>query len=82
MKKIIGNNSENCSIESIVNIDERGQMILPKELRAKANIKAGDKLALVSILKDDEVCCISMVKAEKLSSLIGDIILPASKSEK
>ena len=35
-------------VESIVSIDERGQMVLPKELRDKAKIRAGDKLALIS----------------------------------
>jgi antitoxin PrlF len=32
----------------MVSVDERGQMVLPKDLREKANIKAGDKLAVVS----------------------------------
>jgi AbrB family looped-hinge helix DNA binding protein len=37
-----------CKVESLINVDERGQMLLPKELRDKANIHPGDKLALVS----------------------------------
>lgn len=35
-----------CKVESVISIDERGQMVLPKETREKANIYAGDKLAL------------------------------------
>jgi AbrB family looped-hinge helix DNA binding protein len=35
-----------CRVESLISVDERGQMVLPKELREKANIRAGDKLAL------------------------------------
>ena len=34
-----------CRVESIISVDERGQMVLPKDLRDKANIRAGDKLA-------------------------------------
>ena len=37
-----------CHVESLISVDERGQMVLPKELRDRANIKAGDKLVIVS----------------------------------
>ena len=37
-----------CKVEAVISVDERGQMVLPKEMRAKAGIRAGDKLALVS----------------------------------
>ena len=40
-----------CTVESIVTIDERGQMVLPKEIRERAKIKPGDKLALLSLEK-------------------------------
>jgi AbrB family looped-hinge helix DNA binding protein len=49
-----------CAIQGIVTVDERGQMVLPKELRAKAGIKAGDKLAVTSWEKDGKVCCIAL----------------------
>jgi len=42
-----------------VGVDERGQMVLPKEIRERAKIGAGDKLALVSMEKDGEICCLS-----------------------
>ena len=32
-----------CKVESIVSVDERGQMVLPKEIRERAKIGAGDK---------------------------------------
>jgi AbrB family looped-hinge helix DNA binding protein len=35
-------------VESLVAVDERGQMVLPKDLRDKAGIRPGDKLALVT----------------------------------
>jgi len=65
-----------CSVESLISIDERGQMVLPKEIRKKANIHAGDKLVVVSWEKDGEVCCISLVKVEQLTGMVKDRLGP------
>jgi AbrB family looped-hinge helix DNA binding protein len=65
-----------CAVEAIVTVDERGQMVLPKELRAKAGIKAGDKLAVTSWEKDGEVCCIALIKAGNLESMVKGILGP------
>lgn len=61
-------------IEAILTIDERGQMVLPKETRARAGIKAGDKLALVSWSKGEKVCCLSLVRAEDMADTIGEML--------
>ena len=68
-----------CRIESLVSIDERGQMVLPKELRDKARIKAGDKMALVSWEKDGEICCISLIKADYLAEKVMDFLGPVMR---
>ena len=65
-----------CRVESLISVDERGQMVLPKELRDKANIRAGDKLALVSWEKDGEICCLSLVKAEYLAERVKEFLGP------
>jgi AbrB family looped-hinge helix DNA binding protein len=65
-----------CRVESLISVDERGQMVLPKELRDKANIKAGDKLALVSWEKDGEICCLSMIKADYLAERVTEFLGP------
>lgn len=65
-----------CRVESMISVDERGQMVLPKELRDKANIKAGDKLALISWEKDGEVCCISLIKADYLAERVTEFLGP------
>ncbi|MBM3701601.1 MAG: AbrB/MazE/SpoVT family DNA-binding domain-containing protein [Actinobacteria bacterium] len=49
-------------------------MVLPKEIREKANIKAGDKLAVVSLKKEGKFCCIALIKAENLSGLVIDLL--------
>ena len=68
-----------CRIESIISVDERGQMVLPKELRDKINISAGDKLAVISWEKDGKVCCLSLIKAENLAEMTKDLLGPMMK---
>ncbi len=68
-----------CKVEAVVSIDERGQMVLPKEMREKANIHAGDKLAVTTWEKDGKVCCISLIKAEDLTSMVRSILGPVMK---
>jgi len=59
-----------CKVEALVSVDDRGQMVLPKELREKANIRAGEKLAVTSWEKDGRVCCISLSKVEELTEMV------------
>jgi len=68
-----------CKIESVVTIDERGQMVLPKEIRDRAKIRAGDKLAVVSMEKDGDVCCIYLMKVTDLSDAVRDKLGPLLK---
>ena len=65
-----------CRVESMVSVDERGQMVLPKEARTKMNINAGDKLALVSWQKEGQVCCLCLVKADDLTGMVRDMLGP------
>jgi antitoxin PrlF len=68
-----------CVVEAIVAVDERGQMVLPKELREKAGIKAGDKMAVTSWKKDGEVCCITLIKAGNLGGMVRTMLGPVMK---
>ena len=68
-----------CKVDSLVSVDERGQMVLPKEIRDKAKIKAGDKLAVVSWERDGEVCCISLVRTEAITGMVKDMLGPMMK---
>ena len=60
-------------------MDERGQMVLPKEIREKAKIRAGDKLAVVAWEREGEVCCISLVKVEGITEMVKDMLGPMMK---
>lgn len=68
-----------CKVEALVSVDERGQMVLPKEIREKANIRGGDKLAVTSLEKDGQVCCILLTKAEELAEMVRTTLGPLAK---
>jgi AbrB family looped-hinge helix DNA binding protein len=68
-----------CKVESLISIDERGQMVLPKEIRDKANIRAGDKLAIVSWEKEGKVCFLTLIKADELGGIVKNILGPLIK---
>jgi len=65
-----------CSVEAVVTVDDRGQILLPRDLREKAGLKAGDKLAVVAAREGGEVCCLQMIKVEKLAPLVKDYLGP------
>jgi len=75
-KKREGGTGGCCQVTSLLSVDERGQMILPKEIREKAGIKAGDKLALVAWEKDGAVCCLTLIKADELGGMVRDKLAP------
>jgi AbrB family looped-hinge helix DNA binding protein len=74
-----GKGASCCAVEALVTIDDRGQMVLPKELRDKAGIKAGDKLAVTSWEKDGKICCIALIKAGSLETMVKGMLGPVMK---
>ena len=66
-----------CRVESIISVDERGQMVLPKDVRERAKIRAGDKLAVVSMRgQDGDICCIALIRAEEMEEMVKSILGP------
>ena len=68
-----------CQVEAVVSVDERGQMVLPKEIRDKAGIGAGDKLAVLSWKAGDKVCCISLMKTDSFAGMVREVLGPIMK---
>ncbi len=66
-------------VESVASVDERGQLVLPKDLRTRAGIKPGDRLAVISHEKDGEVCCISLIKTESLDDMVRGVLGPVMR---
>ena len=65
-----------CRVEALITVDERGQTVLPKEIRDRADIKAGDKLAVVTWEKEGKVCCLSLMKVEDLTGMVKGVLGP------
>lgn len=65
-----------CKVESLVSVDERGQMVLPKDVREKAGIRPGEKLALVLWEKEGEICCMVLMRTQVLSAKVREMLGP------
>jgi AbrB family looped-hinge helix DNA binding protein len=68
-----------CRVEALIAVDERGQMVLPKEIRDAAAIRPGDKLALILWRKNGHVCCMTLVKADELTDMVRGKLGPLMK---
>lgn len=68
-----------CKVEALVSVDERGQMVLPKDIREKAGIRPGDKLAVICWEKNGSVCCLSLMKTDSLMEVVKDKLGPMMK---
>ena len=69
-----------CRVESLVSVDERGQRVLPKDVRERAGIRPGDKLALATWQGEGDACCIFLIKADVLSGLLRTVLGPVLKA--
>jgi len=65
-----------CRVEAVLSVDERGQMVLPKDVRERAGIRNGEKLALISCEKEGKVCCLALIKAGELSGMVKGMLGP------
>jgi antitoxin PrlF len=68
-----------CNVEAVVSVDERGQMVLPKDIREKAGIRAGDKLAIIAMRQEGTVSCLAMIKVEALADMVKGTLGPMMK---
>ncbi len=68
-----------CTVEAIVSVDARGQIVLPKEIRSRAGIAEGDKLAVVAMTSGGRVCCLSLMKVEELAGTVRQVLAPVAK---
>ena len=69
-----------CHIEGVVHVDSRGQIVLPKGLRDKMSISEGDRLIVISMREKGELSSISLMKANKLDSMVKIALKPLMAS--
>ena len=74
--KTSGGETSASRVEAVLSVDERGQMILPKDLRRRAGIAPGDKLAVVSHEREGEVCCVTLIKVDSLNEMVRGVLGP------
>jgi AbrB family looped-hinge helix DNA binding protein len=65
-----------CRVEAVTSIDDRGQMVLPKEIRERTNIQPGDKLGIIVWEKAGKICCLTLIKMGELSGMVRDLLSP------
>jgi AbrB family looped-hinge helix DNA binding protein len=68
-----------CHVEGVVTVDAKGQIVLPKGLREKMEIKDKDKLIVVGMRDKGEVTSISLFKAEKMDNMVKIMLKPIMK---
>lgn len=73
------NRNECCKIDAVVTVDAKGQIVLPKDLRERADIKPNDKLAIIEVQRSEAVCCIVMMKADALGDTVKCMLGPIFK---
>ena len=67
---------DTCRMDAVISMDAKGQIVLPKDLREKAGIKPNDKIALVACENNGEVCCIVMIKSDRLAGAVTKTLGP------
>jgi antitoxin PrlF len=72
-------NTKCCQVDAIVSVDARGQIVLPKDVRDKTGVKAGDKFVLISSEAEGQLCCLFLVKAEQFAGTVKDMLGPIAK---
>ncbi|MFC1916233.1 HgcAB-associated protein HgcC [Chloroflexota bacterium] len=65
-----------CQVDALITIDGRGQIVLPKDVREKAKVKAGDKFVIISYESNGEVCCLFLVKADDFGKSVKSMLGP------
>lgn len=71
--------TDTCRVEAIITVDERGQIVIPKEARELAKIGAGDRLVLVSCMKEGSSCCLMLIPASELTTMVRSALSPVMK---
>lgn len=79
MKAVVKSEASCCNVLAVVSIDAKGQVVLPKEVRERAGLKADDRLALIGCEREGKICCVMMVRAHALGGTVSKFLGPMLK---
>lgn len=68
-----------CKVEAVVSLDDRGQLVLPKEVRSLAMFRPGDKLAVITMRQGGKVCCVALMRTEAIDQWVHEVLGPLAK---
>ena len=72
---------EGCRVAAVLRVDERGQLVLPKDVRDRMGLTAGERLALTTVESNGKVCCLVLVKADALAEGVRMMMRIATEDE-
>jgi len=53
-------------------------MVLPKDVRERAGLRGGDRLALTTVEKDGRVCCLVLSPVDELGITVRGMLFEAT----
>ncbi len=65
-----------CRIEALVTLDSKGQILLPKEVRERAGLRAVERLAVITCESDNKIFRVTLVKAEQFMDTAREMLGP------
>lgn len=72
---------QGCRVDAVITVDSKGQLLLPKDLREKADFRPNSKIAILTIEKEGKIHCVLMIKAEGLSGAVSNALSPVLKDD-
>jgi len=71
------NRDTSFQIDAIVTLDDRGQIVIPKDVRKSLNFNPGDKFTLMTCNDSKgNLCCITLLKVDQLRGMVQKVLSP------
>lgn len=68
----LNENRGSCCVEAIISMDDRGQIVIPKNVRDKLGFTSSEKLVLISWTKCNKVESVSIMRNDVFSDILNN----------
>ncbi len=68
----LNENAGSCYVEAIISMDDRGQIVIPKNIRDKLGFTSSEKLVLISWTKNNKVESVSIMRNDVFSEIVNN----------